>query len=235
MIKSDTYNKYVKEYEPLFQRDFEKGLDNTEIIELANAVKQVSYIVNSKVKKLKNIYEYQKKCLTFPEYDERHRKTMSGFGRFYFDEFIDNINSIGFFELLTVKNKKSSSVIFRVHNRRDDVSAKSFDDFFKQFKLICDEYDAYFNNKGFYIKRFLNTGESTKDEIVNFYKDSLYVGKFDEESKRISGVVHNIKHDEDANFDFYTSDFSIDLEQANKKYYSGIKVYLEEFYPEYIV
>ena len=235
MQKLDTYNKYVKEYAHLFDRDFEGGLSNPEIIELANAIKQVNYMINAKAKNLRNIYEYQKKCLTFPEYDERHKKTFKGHGKFYFDAFVENINSVNFFELLTSKRKKNAMILFRTDNHRDDFSASSFKAMFKQFKLICDEYDDYFNNQEFYIKRFLDAGESTKDKVVAYDRQSLYIGYFDESGATIEGLVYNIKHTEDGVFDFHTVEFSVPLEKIDNKYYQGLNNYIKEFYPEYIV
>jgi len=235
MQELDTYNKYVKEYAHLFDRDFEGGLSNPEIIELANAVKQVNYMINNKAKNLRNIYDYQKKCLTFPEYDERHSKTFKGYGRIYFDRFVENINSVNFFELLTSKRKKNSNIIFKTDNHRDEFNAKTFSDMFNQFKLICDEYDDYFNNQEFYIKRFLDTGDSTKDKVVSYDRQSLYIGYFDESAADISGLVYNINHDKDSVFDFHTVEFSVPLEKIDNKYYQGLNDYMKNFFPEYIV
>jgi len=239
------YHYYEDSAKVLLNLNYGDSFDNTTLIKIAAAIKNISSQLKSTEKQLNHIKEVLYKVYPFREYKMKYSDRFQKFFQVLrqFQEWEEKIDSPNFFDLLTVNYVKSIHVIFE-NNYRSGINSgnPNFEKKIQDIKNACMIIDEFYNKKAMLTKLYVvGNARSSKKEFFSLnegyhYKEFSIV-KFNKEEETFQTRFYNLEQFDGNQYYPSSNDQSPSLEAVLKtrERFPAEVEYLQKYYSEYLI
>jgi len=241
----EAYSYYKDSAQILLDLDFNDGFDNTTLIKIAAAIKNINYQLESTEERLKYIKEVLYKVYPFQEYQVKYSDHFQEFYRVkhQFNEWTEKINGSNFFDLLTVDHVKSAHVIFE-NNFRSGINNVNlnFHNLMQNIRNSCEIIDEFYDEKAMITKLYVvGNAESTKEDFFslneNFHYKEFSIVNFYEEEENFQTTTYSLEQFEQKNYypSVNKNRASLSSVLKTRDRFPAEVEYLKEYYSEHLV
>lgn len=224
MKELDIYNSHIAGYKHLFIKNWAglSKLDDTVII--IDAVIRISDLLEKHKDSIREVIKFKLTALPLCEYTmEISGANLNGVMS-SFNSMKNRILEPGFFKQLTFAHS-----LLTISGDSTEYKEKLFHD----MKIIFDEHDEFYNNKDYYIKKYIGI---TDDDINSGKSIDMENGCFYHYVEVYNKTLHAIKYRFHQEKGLGIWDFgptSVKMEQISNS--TALVEYIEKFYPEHAV